>query len=51
MIKKFIQRLLGQSGAAQPPAPALPPPAPPLLGTRREIPAAEHGIDPSLLAD
>jgi poly(A) polymerase len=49
MIKKFIQRLLGQSGAAQPPAPALPPPAPPLLGTRREIPAAEHGIDPSLL--
>jgi poly(A) polymerase len=49
MIKKFIQRLLGQSGAAQPPAPSLPPPAPPLLGTRREIPAAEHGIDPSLL--
>ena len=44
MIKKFIQRLLGQSDA-----PASPPPPPPVLGTRREIPAADHGIDPSLL--
>ena len=49
MIKKFIQRLLGQTGAAEPSPPAPPPQAPPVLGTRREIPAAGHGIDPSLL--
>jgi poly(A) polymerase len=44
MIKKFIQRLLGQSGAAEVPAP----PAIP-LGRRVEVPAAEHRIDPRLL--
>jgi poly(A) polymerase len=47
MIKKFIQRLLGQgdtpAAAATPAAPAIP------LGARVEVPAAEHRIDPSLL--
>jgi poly(A) polymerase len=50
MIKRFIQRLLGQTSAADPSPPAPPPPqAPPVLGKRREIPASGHGIDPSLL--
>ncbi len=39
MIKKFINRLLGKDPAK----PAT------VLGTRTEVPAAEHGIDPSLL--
>ncbi len=50
MIKKFIKRLLGQSTAetAAPPAAAAALPVVP-LGSRVEVPQAEHGIDPSLL--
>ena len=51
MIKKFINRLLGkgQGDAPAPPAPAVPDvPAVP-LGARVEVPAVDHGIDPSLL--
>ena len=40
MIKKFIDRLLGKSGAARPAVP---------LGKRVEVGAAEHGIDQKLL--
>jgi len=52
MIKKFIQRLLGQgdaplsaasSAAAAPAVPDIP------LGARTEVAASEHRIDPSLL--
>ncbi len=45
MIKKFINRLLGKSAAAEMPVgpPAIP------IGVRTEIPASEHRIDPSLL--
>ena len=45
MIKKFIQRLLGQATKADsaPPQPQIP------LGVRVELPVAAHGIDPSLL--
>ncbi|UUX97659.1 polynucleotide adenylyltransferase PcnB [Aquabacterium sp. J223] len=39
MIKKFIDRLLGKPSG---------PPKPP-LGKRREVAAAEHGIDPGLV--
>jgi poly(A) polymerase len=48
MIKKFINRLLGkgQGDAPAPPAPAEP--AVP-LGARVEVPAVDHGIDPTLL--
>ena len=53
MIKKFINRLLGKSTKDE--ADVLPPPPPELpvipLGTRTEVPASEHGIDPSLLDD
>jgi poly(A) polymerase len=51
MIKKFIQRLLGQGetpGAAAAPAAAVTEPAIP-LGQRTEVPASEHRIDPALL--
>ncbi len=46
MIRKFIDRILGKA----------PPPTPPLpvgvvLGTRTEIPASEHGIDPKHIAN
>ena len=40
MIKKFIDKLLGKSGAAKPAVPR---------GKRVEVPKAEHGIDPSLV--
>ena len=47
MIRKFIDKLLGKpsagAAAAAGPAPRIP------LGKRTEVPAAEHGIDPSLL--
>ncbi len=48
MIKKFINRLLGKGepAAAAEVAPAVPDIP---LGQRVEIPASEHGIDPSLL--
>ena len=54
MIKKLISRLLGKgagAAVADPPAPAAP--AAPVipLGVRREVPVAEHGIDPRLLDD
>ncbi len=45
MIKKFINRLLGKSAAAEAPAAPLAIP----LGVRTEVTAAEHGIDLSLL--
>lgn len=51
MIKKFIDRLLGKGtpaaakGPAAPAVPVIP------LGQRVEIPAEQHGIDPSLLDD
>ena len=47
MIRKFIKKLLGKSEeTAQPaPAPTIP------LGTRVDVPASEHGIDPRLLDD
>jgi poly(A) polymerase len=51
MIKKLIKRLLGQGSApavtvpAEPEKPRIP------LGQRVEVPAAIHGIDPSLLDD
>jgi len=41
MIKKFIDKLLGKSGAKGGPAA--------VLGKRVEVQAAEHGIDPGLL--
>ncbi len=43
MIRKFIDKLLGKSAAA----PATPAGVP--LGKRLDIPAAEHGIDPTLV--
>ena len=44
MIKRFIDRLLGKSPKAPPVAvPRIP------LGKRVEVPASEHGIDPSLV--
>ena len=47
MIKRLIDRLLGKPGkSAAPPAPPRIP-----LGKRVEVPAAEHGIDPSLVDD
>jgi poly(A) polymerase len=49
MIKKFIDRLLGKGTAPE----EAPPPPPPVvtvpLGHRVEVPAREHGIDPTLL--
>lgn len=48
MIKKLIGKLLGKSPA---PPPVPPEPVGPPLGQRRDIPAAEHGIDPKLLDD
>ena len=42
MIKKFIQKILGQSQAASPST---------YFGKRVEIPPAVHGIDPSLVDD
>ena len=45
MIRKFIDKLLGKSAADDKPAKASRIP----LGKRVEVPAAEHGIDPSLL--
>jgi poly(A) polymerase len=42
MIKKFIQKILGQSQAATPST---------YFGKRVEIPPAVHGIDPSLVDD
>ena len=39
MIKKFIDKLLGKSGAA------------PRFGKRQEVPASVHGIDPALVDD
>jgi poly(A) polymerase len=57
MIKRFINRLLGKSPASDDPpsqasaAPAAPPVAAPVLGVRREISAAEHGIRLELLDD
>lgn len=45
MIRKFIDKLLGKQPAGGQPAPAGRIP----LGKRVEVPAAEHGIDPSLL--
>ena len=50
MIRKFIDKLLGkQPGSEKAPAKAARPPIP--LGKRAEVPAAEHGIDHSLLDD
>lgn len=48
MIKRLIDKLLGKPAKA-----AAAPPAPPRipLGKRVEVPAAEHGIDPSLVDD
>lgn len=53
MIKKFIDRLLGKGGAKSATAEAAAPAATPVipLGTRTEIPAEQHGIDPKLLDD
>ena len=39
MIKKFIQRLIGQAPRSGKPS----------LGKRRVVPASEHGIDPKLV--
>ncbi|MFZ2986386.1 MAG: polynucleotide adenylyltransferase PcnB, partial [Ideonella sp.] len=47
MIRKFIDKLLGKPAAAKADAAKSGPP----LGRRIEVPAAEHGIDPSLLDD
>ncbi len=47
MIKRFIKKLLGKGDDAPPAAPA----PTPVLGTRVEYAAAEHGIDPHLLDD
>jgi poly(A) polymerase len=43
MIRKFIDKLLGKSAAAPAKAAGVP------LGKRLDIPAAEHGIDPTLV--
>ena len=59
MIKKFFDKLLGKSAGKTLPDPqalapepeVAPPPAGPVIGVRVEIPASEHGIDPSLLDD
>jgi len=48
MIKKLIDKLLGKSSPA-PQAPAAATPVRIPLGQRREVPVAEHGIDPSLV--
>ena len=45
MIRKFIDKLLGKPAAGDKPAKGARIP----LGKRVEVPAAEHGIDPSLL--
>lgn len=55
MIKKLIDKLLGKpadraaapqtAAAAEPPVPKIP------LGRRVEVPAVDHGIDPSLVDD
>jgi poly(A) polymerase len=45
MIKKFIDKLLGKTGAAKTGAKA----AGPAKGRRTEVPKSEHGIDPSLV--
>lgn len=45
MIKKFINRLLGKTAPGETPNGAAKMP----LGHRVEVPAAEHGIDPSLV--
>ncbi len=47
MIKRLIDKLLGKPAKAAEPA-APPPPRIP-LGARVEVPASEHGIDPSLV--
>jgi poly(A) polymerase len=49
MIKKFIQRWLGKGDAPQPQASDEPVEPEIVLGSRVEIAAAEHGIDPQLL--
>lgn len=53
MIKKLIDRLLGKKTAAdaEPPPEAAPAEPPVVAGVRVEIPASEHGIDPSLVDD
>ncbi len=51
MIKKLIRRLLGQGEGATPAAPVVPSVVRIPLGKRTEVPAAVHGIDPSLLDD
>ena len=50
MIKKFIQRLLGQGDTSPSAAAAVAPDLPDIpLGARTEVAASEHRIDPSLL--
>ena len=50
MIKKFISRLLGKSAPAATPEAAVVAAAPVIpLGHRVEVPASQHGIDPSLV--
>ena len=52
MIKKFISRLLGKSAPAATPEAAVVAAAPVIpLGHRVEVPASQHGIDPSLVDD
>ncbi|NDG40436.1 MAG: polynucleotide adenylyltransferase PcnB [Betaproteobacteria bacterium] len=52
MIKKFISRLLGKSAPAAAPESAVVAAAPVIpLGHRVEVPASQHGIDPSLVDD
>jgi poly(A) polymerase len=52
MIRKFIDKLLGKSAPTEGDAPVKGGRAPLVpLGKRVEVPASEHGIDPSLLDD
>ncbi|MBP7915337.1 MAG: polynucleotide adenylyltransferase PcnB [Vitreoscilla sp.] len=52
MIRKFIDKLLGKSAPTEGDAPVKGGRAPRIpLGKRVEVPASEHGIDPSLLDD